>query len=398
MLSLTLICSLSTAPIKHLQTIKVSSKPFQINIASNSFNLAVSHVSDSMNSLPPNLSIYTIGISFAALEQVVTGPCYSLGRSLAPFEFGFYASAPSSAFRWGDPGSLLVKAIPPLEKFYKVPYKGVPYGETMGVSNRGDFVVACSPLEKDDNCLMIEQNPSGKDEDTIEKIKILKIPERVELFGLSVCVSGNGSVIAVISKLKGFDDNLVLSLFDRWLNKEIKKFIIPLNGRKISVRESCISMMFLDEKHLLLGLSDKDKIMMYKKTTGNDWVLSNSLNINILSMGKIDNNIIVNTKDGTVKIIDKNFVIKNQIKLTKTINNGTFTKITGGKDWFAILEESSDERKIHIYTVRIPSFIKCFGIFLLFVLLVVFYIFIRSKIDFSRIISKLQKRKNTKQI
>ncbi|KAH0794054.1 hypothetical protein GPJ56_001932 [Histomonas meleagridis] len=365
-----------------MHTLKISSKPSTITISGSNNLLAVSYNSDSISAFPPNLSVYNIGPSFILKEQTVDGPCFSLGRSIAPFQSGFFASAPASSFRWGDPGSLILKLLPPFEEFQKLPYPNIPYGETLSSSKSGNLVIACTPLSSSD-CLLIE----GR------KIRALNAPVSTNLFGLSVAVSPNSSHICTISS--SVEGNSLLHFFNNQGNL-IATFTLPHNP-PLTARSYPPFIQFLDEKHVIVSFFDVSKILLYKNTN-NGWVLVQTHDTDAKSMSLIGKNIVSLSRDGKVQILNKDFDVLNQEIVPKTFQKSAFTKVTGGSDWFAVLEESPEKRRIHIYTMRMNPFVKGTGIFILFLVIVAVYIFLRTKLDFSRFINRLERRRNAKQI
>lgn len=368
--------------MKYVSTLSVSAKTARVTLAGSKHLLAFAGVSDSISALPPNLYVYSIGAQFLSRIQTVNGPCFSLGRALVPFRHGFYATAPASAYRWGDPGAIMVRIIPPMDEFTKISTTNIPFGETFASSYSGNVQIACSPYSEK-YCIVIKKNIST----------ILKTKESTKYFGLGVAISPNGSVIATLSS--GANNYALLHFYDEDLNV-ISSFSIP-HDPELTPRSSQVYLYFRDERHIIVGFFNMSHVHVYKNTV-NGWLLDQTYNLPITAMAPIDDNLATLTIDGRVQVFDHSFVSRGEEIVPRSMLGSKFTSIAAGRGWFAVLEESQNKRKIHVYsTIRHPIW-RTLGLFTVLILIAFVSVFIKVKVDMGRLLNRVLKKKDSKQV
>lgn len=369
---------------KHFQSFNISSKPSKVEIAGFKHMLSIAEISDSINSFPPHLVVYSIGQTRAGPIHSVSSPCYSLGTQLASYQFGFYATAPASAFRWGDPGPLLYKIIPPAFSMQKISdFPMIPYGETFSTSNKGNLQVLCSPYSASDCIIMSENN--------ITKLK--KPSESIDLFGYGVAVSKNGSIIVTTSR-NITNGNIIVNFFSS-LNNEYFTFEVHHNP-PITSRSKHPNIQFLNDKQVGILFPEINKFLIYKYSTIYGWTLFKTLDIQMESFTQIDQLLISISKDGTASFYDKvSFFKRDEIEISKKIiKYGEFTKITSGKDWFAVLEESPNQRVIHVYTSRTSPLLRGIAILIIFSVVAIIGIALKENVNINRLLKKIIRKRN----
>lgn len=367
---------------KYFQSFSISSKPAKVEIAGFKHMLGVAEISDSINSFPPHLVIYSVGQTHVGPINSVMSPCYSLGTQLASYQFGFYATAPASAFRWGDPGPLLYKIIPPAFTMQKLSdFPRIPYGESFSTSHKGNLQVLCSPYSTTD-CIIINESNITK----------LKSPsDSIDLFGFGVAVSKNGSIIVTVSR--GISNgNAVINFFSN-LDSKFFTFEVQHNP-PINSRSKPPIIQFLNDKQVGILFPEIDKFIIYRHSSLYGWTSFKTLDISIESFTQIDQTLLALTKNGVVHFYDKiSFFKQDEIAVPIQIADGEFTKITSGKDWFAVLEESPNQRFIHVYTSRTSPLLRGIAIFVVFSLVSIIGIAMKENVNISRIMKKLSRKK-----
>ena len=365
---------------QHLKTIKLSSKTAKITLSSSKNLLAIAEVSDSLNAFPPRFRIFNIGDIIYNIQEI-PGSCSSFGKSIASFNNGFYVSSPHSAFKWGNPGPLLTKIIPPYFNETKLDTPLIPYGETLATNEKGNIIILCSPFSTD-NCIILNNG-------TLK----LKSPSGLTLFGLSIAISPNGNFIAILSK--GTEGYIDLHFYNN--NLEIlTSFLIP-HLKNINLKENSPFLNFKDDKHLILVIYSIQKILIYKNTI-NGWLPEQPIEILFNSFSFFNNFYLTLTKDGILQLLDNNFIKKFEEIIPKNIINSKFINIIGGFKWFAVLEESDLERSIHIYKNIQSNIIKLLYIFIYIILFFIFYFLIKFKFDFLKILKLKNNNNRAKQV
>ena len=369
-----MIFALLWACLRRFPARKVSSKPARVTIAGSRHMLAVAEVSDSLGSLPPNLIVYSVG-QMLSKADTISGPCYSLGRALVPYHFGFIASAPAAAFRWGDPHAIIARVFPPAHEFVKVKEARAPYGETLGASKLGNVVVACSPLSSC-KCLVTDLKNRTWD---------LKADSDIRMFGLGVAVSPNGTVVAVLSR----DSRDSVIQFFKNDGTELARLKV---GVDIDPRSASPILHFRDERHLYLALPSAQKMFMFKVTV-NGWILMEYKERNFISVAPTgDRGLISVTTDGRVTLLDKDFDVRWEEIVPRSVNGGRFVDIAAGDDWFAVLEESSNKRRLHVYSMKGSRLLRGIFWFIGSCAVVLLVMFTRGHIDASRLPRSKSKR------
>lgn len=367
----------------YFQSVKISSKPAKVEIAGFKHMLGVAEISDSINSFPPHLVIYSVGQTRVGPIHSVASPCYSLGTQLASYQFGFYATAPASAFRWGEPGPLLYKIIPPVFAMQRLSdFPRIPYGESFATSNKGNLQILCSPYSSSDCILINESN-----------VKKLKSPSTsIDLFGHGVAISKNGSIIVTVSRDIS-NGNAIVNFFTD-LNDEILTFEVQ-HDPPITSRSKRPNIQFLSDKLVGILFPEISKYIIYKHSSIYGWSSFKTLDMPIESYTQIDQSLLTLTKDGIVSFYDKiSFFRREEIEIPKQIDkDGEFTKITSGKDWFAVLEESPNQRIIHVYTSRTSPLLRGIAIFVIFSLVAIIGIAMKENININRIMKKISRKR-----
>lgn len=368
----------------YFNSVKISSKPAKVEISGFKHMLCVAEVSDSINSFPPHLVIYSIGQSRVGAIQTITGPCYSLGTQISTFRFGFYATAPASAFRWGEPGPLLYRIIPPVFTMQRLSdFPQIPYGESFATSNKGNLQILCSPFSSSDCIILTENNIT----------KLHSPSSSIDLFGHGVAVSKNGSIIITISR-DIESGNAIVNFFSNTSSK-ITSFTVP-HSPAITSRTKQPIIQFLNERQVGIVFPEIHKFIIYKYSSFDGWSVMKELETPIESFTQIDQNIISVTSEGTVIFYDRlSYITREEIIVPKQIQkNGKFTKITSGKDWFAILEESPDQRVIHVYTSRHSPLLRGIAIFVIISLITIIGIVLKENINVNKVMKKINRKRN----
>ncbi|OHS97710.1 hypothetical protein TRFO_36038 [Tritrichomonas foetus] len=369
------------------KTIKISSKPARVSMAGFKHFLAVAEISDSINSFPPHLVVYMIGPSSITTMMNVPSPCYSLGTQLVPFQSGFYATAPASAFRWGEPGPLFYRILPPIYRDFRLSdYPRIPYGETFATSFKGNLQILCLPfsINRKPDCLVIEGNS------TIS----LKPPTPVSLFGQAVAASNNGSIIVTVSKES--DDNAIVHFFSNH-GKLFTSFEIP-HSVPITGRSKPPIIQFLDDRTVIAAFTEINKIFLFR-LTNNGWAMKQTSEISISSFSQSGQNIMTVDKNGNVLILDRvSFFQRNVAEIPKLLKNSEFTDISTGKDWFAVLEESENKRIIHVYSSKESPLLRGIAIFVVFSVIAFIGILVRANLNVNRVMKNITRRRNTKMV
>ena len=336
--------------------------------------LAVAEVSDSLGALPPNLIVYSVGQAVTR-ASAISGPCYSLGYSLVPFHFGFFASAPASAHRWGDPYPVIARIFPPAHQFVKLSQPHIPYGETLGASYTGNVVVACSPFSQRD-CIITDLRNSTS---------TLRADDDILTFGLGVGVSPNGTVSAVLSR--NTRDSIV-----QFFKKDGTLMGSAKVGVDIDLRDRRPVLHFRDERHLYVAVPSAQKLFMFKLTV-NGWILMEYREHSFTAFASLGNRGFVTvTTDGRIVIMDKNFVARTEEIVPRSLNGGKFVEIAAGDDWFAVLEEASNRRRLHIYSMKGSRMIRGVLWFVGTCGVVMFVMFARGQVDGARLSRSKSKR------
>jgi len=326
--------------------------------------------------------IYSVGNGNVIQRNEVPGACSSFGRAITPFRFGFFASSPQSAFKWGNPGPLLTKIIPPVHFSQNLGTPTIPYGETLASNEKGSIVIACSPFSSD-NCLIIAENWTKK----------FKGQPGSSFFGISVALNPSGTTIATLSK--GSDGFASIQLYTA--NGDlISMFNIPHNP-PISLRDKQPYMHFFDDKHLVVCLYGISKMIKYKNTV-NGWLPENPIEIPGIVVSQYDQSYITLSQDGVFQIHDDNFATKYEDIIRRNIVGSKFTAIVGGKNWFAALEDSKTHRSLHVYSSISSGLMRGLFVFSISTIGILAYIVIRSKIDISRLLARTRSTNRAKQV
>lgn len=214
----------------------------------------------------------------------------------------------------------------------------------------------------------------------------LEKPSGVSLFGLGVAVSPNGTVVAALSRGTGNMLNL------HFITNEVMSasFSIPMDG-KVTLRRKTPFLHFSDERHLYMGLPEISKIFVYKNTV-NGWIMMKVYDMPMSAMASMGADFVVVTEDGRVQIVDKNFVQKGDEIVPRSIVNGKFTEVAAGANWFAVMEESADRRRLHVYTTKGSRFMRGLLFLVLSFAFMIIILYVRVNSDMGQILGRLKKK------
>ena len=364
---------------KKIGLLNVSSKTSKVSISGSRSFLAIAEPSNMWDALPPSLSIYSVRTAVARVQSV-TGPCSSLGRQLVSFNLGFFATSPNSAYRWGDPGPIITKIIPPGQQATILPFN-VPYGEVFATSHQGNTQIACSPLS--DDCIIVTGNQTQH----------LKKSSEIRHFALSAAISPNGTSIATLSSLH--ESKIVLEIYNQKASK-ITEFKMPCDII-LNPRSKPPFLYFKDEKHLILVLFQQGTVITYKLTV-NGWILDHTTNLQITSIAPFKNGFLTLTSDGRVQYFDDTFTMNGEEMVPRIIADSSFEQITAGTDWFAVLEDSIYRRKLHIYTTRSCVASKTVGILTGFLAVGIVVYYFHQKYEEQKMFPKAFRKRDIKEV
>ena len=379
-----LFVSLVFSDFHRFSSIQVSAKVARVSIAGRKDMLAVSEIPDSIKSFQSHLVVYLVGASSVGTFQTVSGLCYSLGTQLKPFQYGFFATAPAASFSWGKPGALLYRIVPPTFTFESFDdQRLIPYGEVFATSKDGKTQCLCSPFSAPD-CLVVRSNQTFK----------ISPPTSLSLFGQGVGCSPNGSTLVVVSKSLNGDE--IIQVYSKEGNL-LSQFEVQ-HEPPMQSRSKPPIVTFLDEGFVVIGFPEIGKVI-FMSYSNNEWNIKKSSNMNFVSLSNYQKQIITVSKDGLISFIDRvTFYQKRVMIVQKEFDDSAFTDITAGSDWFAVLEESANQRKIHIITSKRSPLVRGVMIFLCFAALSFMTILIRTNVNFKHIYKTFFKRRNTKRI
>jgi hypothetical protein len=373
------LCFLSVA-LHYVETRVISAKPARVTVSGSSHFLAIATVSDSTRALPPNLTVSVIRGTRMTHAHTVTGPCFSLGRAIAPFRHGFYATAPAAAMHWGNPGPQFARIVPPLSEFMRLDRGSIPYGETFAVSHQGNLLAFCSPFGTMD-CMVTNGF-------TNLSRKLQNPDDQVTLFALAVGVSPNGSSLATVSRHRS---GAVLQIFgaDGGL---IESFTIPHEG-ELTTRSKSPFLHFTDERNILLGLPEISRVLAYR-WMGNKWIVlrDSAIQFSVISSFGAKQ-VITLTADGKLQLFDKSMTFKGEQIVGKTLNGGKFVGIAGGTIWVVLVEETADDRRVHFYSTQGSAAWRGVLWFVGFLVLAALMYAAHATWDFGRLFSKASKKK-----
>lgn len=372
--------------------LKISSKPSKVEIAGFKHTLAVAQVSDSVNSFPPQLNIYAIGQSRIGLIHSISSPCYSLGTSLASFQHGFYATAPASAFRWGEPSPLIYRIITPNYTMIRLSEHALtPYGETFATSKKGTFQILCSPYSSKD-CIILNKG----------QVRKINSTKTVDLFGQGIGISTNGSSFVIVSR-KQANRNANIDFYSNYgispyLN--VKDNISIISSFEISYKNSMTSrstspiIQYINDVIVVIAFPDINKLIVFRYNF-TKWIIKKSIDVEFTSMTYINQRIYIVTKIGRIYSFDiASFNQREEFDLQQKISNGAFTKIASGKDWLAFLEDSPNSRLIHVYSCRTSPLLRGIIIFAIFATAAFLFIALRENTNIPRLMKKITRKSN----
>ena len=355
----------------YLKTQRISSKTQLVSIAATQKQLIVGVISDSLSGFRPNVSVYTVrikGVSNPITHSV--GNTGGFGRKIVPFSFGFLASSPQQAFYWGKPNPFIAKYVNGTQRMIDLNTSLVPYGETMGCSGDSNVICACSPLSADDCIILI----NDKYKYTMAK------PDAVRYFALSVAVSPDGENIAILSTTK--DNSLILSIHNVDENYKLKETHIIMENVDLSPKDNEPILFFRDNDNIVIALPQFGRVLSFKQVQ-EQWSLDKKYeNSKFASFSKIANinMFMLLYNNGTIQIMDENFMILLSHLVPTVIGGNHFTSIVSGDNWFAALEESDDKRYIHIISTADRHYGNAISFVLVLSILAIILVIFRKKL------------------
>jgi hypothetical protein len=305
---------------------------------------------------------------------------FSRARGL-PYLDGFFATAPASSTRWGDPGPLLARIVPLSHEFLRIQRTSIPYGETFAASLRGNLLVFCSPFSSL-TCLLTNgfTNATRKLENPTDNL---------QLFGLGIAVSPNGSTIAIAAR--DIENRAVLQLFEA-NGRLVESFTIP-HESPLSCRSKSPFLYFIDERNVVLGLPEISRVFIYRNSM-NRWTLLRHAQMPFESISPFGQSQFVTiTRHGRVQIFDKWFALRAEAIVSKTINDGQFVSVAGGGNWAAIIEEAANERKLHFYSTKGSVWWRGAIWFAVFLALALLMYYLSATYELGKLFTKAHRKK-----